>query len=376
MPHENLLIVADSFSDANMLFATRALLRRPAIYLRVRGRCHLLVDDRELASATRDAKHCRIHPLDAYRRRVSPSPTHPPVWSRIIKEILRERKLAKVYVPKAFPLGLARDLRAVNIKVRVRNDPFFPQRELKTPGDVKKISAAVLMAEVGLSEGMQILKSARVARRGYLSYRNNPLTPERLQLVINTAILQAGGWGTDTVVAVSSASSDPRSRENSALKANQPIILDVSARSRKTGYHGRIARTVVKGRADEPIRRLYHAVAQARETALEALRPGRRAADVHRLVTKHFKDSGYRTGRGPGTPHGSVHDLGFGLGLEPQEQPSLIEASQDFLQSGHVLVIAPGVFLRGIGGVRLADAVVVSRRFPRLLSQFERTLEL
>jgi Xaa-Pro aminopeptidase len=96
-------------------------------------------------------------------------------------------------VPNNFPLGLAEELRRLRISVKPRRGAFFPERFRKNADEVKKISGALIMAEVGLAEGIQALKNAKVGRNGKLVYRNNPLTSEKLRSIIDTGH-RAGRW--------------------------------------------------------------------------------------------------------------------------------------------------------------------------------------
>src|SRR6185437_9661705 len=113
-----------------------------------------------------------------------------------------------VFVPEDFPLGVAAELQRLRISVRVKPD-FFSEREVKSPAEVKKVSAALMMAEVGMAEAMQALKTSKVARDRRLMYRGAPLTSEKLRSIIDCAILQAGGLAAHTIVAGGKQGCDP-----------------------------------------------------------------------------------------------------------------------------------------------------------------------
>src|SRR5687767_4861117 len=113
-------------------------------------------------------------------------------------------------------------------------------------------------------------------------YRNNPLTSEKLRGIINTAIVQAGGLAANTIVAGGTQACDPHERGHGKLRANEPIIIDVFPRSQKTGYFGDITRTVVKGRASEAVRKMYHTVTRGQELAFEKMEAGTPASEVHK----------------------------------------------------------------------------------------------
>jgi len=372
---ENLLIVADSERDANMLYAVGLVVPDPFIYFRIDGHCHVVVNDLEVNRVAKKARHCRVlsynQCLEKLRRKVKR-----PGLATVISFLLRERQLRKIFVPANFSLGLARELRNYRIKVRVKKDGFFPQREFKSADEIKKISAALMMAEVGLAEGMQALKTSKIGRDGALVYHGAPLTSEKLRGVIDTAILQAGGRTNHTIVAGGRQTCDPHEQGHGPLRANEPIILDVFPRSQKTGYFGQLTRTFVRGRASEEVRRLYDTVARAQEVAFTLLLPNAKAVEVHDLMQKFFETEGYKTVKKGGRMQGFFQGTGHGVGLEIHETPRIGVSSQDMLAAGQVVTVEPGLYYPGLGGVRLEDVVAITPQGARNLTKFEKMLEL
>src|SRR5262249_7906375 len=159
-----LLIVADSERDADMLYAVRLFVPDPFIYLRIRGRSHIIMSDLEIDRAREHARHCRVISLSQCQKKLRSQFGKKPTMAQIIRLVLPSQRLRKVAVPYNFPAGLARELRQLKIKVNPGARPIFPERELKTAEEVKKISAALMMAEVGLAEGIQALKACRIGK--------------------------------------------------------------------------------------------------------------------------------------------------------------------------------------------------------------------
>jgi len=372
---ENILIVADSEHDSNMLYAVGLFVPDPFIYFRCDGLCHIVLNDLEIDRARKNARHCRVlsytQCVDKLRHRVKR-----PGLAAVINMVLREKRLRKIFVPANFPHGLARELRNYKIKVRVKKGGVFPQREFKRADEVKKISAALMMAEVGLAEGIQALKTAKIGRDRKLTYHGVPMTSEKLRAIIDIAIIQAGGLASHTIVAGGRQACDPHEQGHGALRAHEPIILDVFPRSQKTGYFGDITRTVVKGRASEAVCRLYDTVQRGQEIAFEKIVSNVRAADIHKAVQSFFETQGYKTGKKNGRMQGFFHGTGHGLGMEIHEAPRISLASQDVLQTGHVVTIEPGLYYPPIGGVRLEDVVTVGPNGARNLTKFEKILEV
>lgn len=376
MGRDNLLMVADSERDANMLYAVRMFVPDPFIYLRLNGRCHVVLSDLEIDRARRQAPHCRVLSLANCHRTLRREGIQKPGLSHVIRLLVRAHRLKKVFVPDNFPLGLARDLRKLRIRVKLKEGAFFPEREIKNAEEVKKISAALVMAEVGLAEGIQAIKNAKVGRNRRLMYHNVPLTSEKLRAIINTAIIQVGGLAMHTIVAGGQHACDPHEEGHGILRAREPIILDVFPRSQKTGYYGDITRTVVKGRPSEAIRKLYHAVHQAQELAFASLRNKTPSPQVHEKVQEFFKQAGYRTGKVNGRMEGFFHGTGHGVGLEIHEAPRIGANSTVMLRAGQVVTVEPGLYYPELGGVRLEDVAHITVNNPRNLTRFEKVLEL
>jgi len=369
-------MVADSDHDANMLYATGMFVPDPFIYVRLQGRPIIVMSDLEIDRARRKAPHCRVVSLSAHQKKLRDAGIKQPGFAHVIYEILRKRRVRRVLVPDNFPLGLARELWQLGITVKPKRSGFFPEREQKAPAEVRKISAALAMAEVGMSEAMQSLRASKISRDGRLIYHGIPLTSEKLRSVIETAILCASGLATHTIVAGGKQGCDPHECGFGPLRANEPIIVDIFPRSQKTGYFGDITRTVVRGRAGEGVRRLYDTVLRGQKLAFQKVRAGVPTAEVHRSVQAFFVQQGYKTGRRNGRMEGFFHGTGHGLGLEIHESPRMGANSPGELKPGHVVTVEPGLYYPELGGVRIEDVALVTANGARNLTRFEKVLEI
>ena len=373
---ETLLMVADSDRDANMLYAVGLFVPDPFIYLRTRGRPLMVMSDLEIDRARTQAPHCRVASLGQYQQKLHAQGIKRPGLAHVVRQILREKGIRRVTVPDNFPLGLATDLGKLGVSVKARPGNFFPDREIKSAAEVRKISAALMMAEVGMAEGMQVLRTAKIGRDRRLLYHNLPLTSEKLRSVIDCAILQACGLAANTIVAGGRQACDPHERGYGPLRAHEPIIIDIFPRSQKTGYFGDITRTVVRGRASEAVQKLYDTVLRGQKIAFKKIRANMRTADVHKAVQEFFEQQGYKTGRRHGRMEGFFHGTGHGLGLEIHEPPRMSANSVGTLKPGHVVTVEPGLYYPEIGGVRLEDVALVTNNGARNLTRFEKVLEI
>src|ERR1035437_2658818 len=152
---EHLLMVADSEHDANMLYAVGMFVPDPFIFLRSRGRDYIVMSDLEIDRARKQAPHCVVLSLSLYHRKLHREGTKRPGFAQVIPALLRERGIRRVVVPQDFPYGLATDLQRHRIRVIPRPGNFFPAREYKSAAEVRKLSAALLMAEIGMAEAIR-----------------------------------------------------------------------------------------------------------------------------------------------------------------------------------------------------------------------------
>jgi Xaa-Pro aminopeptidase len=373
---ENLLMVAASDNDANMLYAVGMFVPDPFIYLRIRGRSYIVMSDLEIDRARKQAPHCSVLSLSKYQKQLRERGVKRPSLAQVIHLILRERSAGSVLVPGNFPLGLATELKSLRVGVRAKPGNFFAEREFKSAEEVRKLSAALRIAETGMEAGMQALRRAKVSKNKALFYQGTPLTSEKLRGIIDTAILLAGGLASHTIVAGGVQACDPHETGHGKLRAKEPIILDIFPRSQETGYFGDITRTVVKGGASEAVRELYATVQRGQEAAFKKMRAGTPTGEVHRAVTDLFEREGYKTGRRNGRMEGFFHGTGHGLGLEIHEAPRTGATSIGRLKAGQVVTVEPGLYYPAIGGVRLEDVALVTQGSPRNLTRFEKVLEI
>ena len=178
--------------------------------------------------------------------------------------------------------------------------------------------------------------------------------------------LGADGPSFGTIIAAGSNSSIPHYRPGDVkIRAGSPILIDFGALYR--GYHSDMTRVVAFDRFPKKISEIYEIVREAQQAGIEAIRPGVALKDVDAAARKVIRKAGY--GRQFG------HSLGHGIGLEIHEEPRLSWISDGELQAGQVVTIEPGIYLPGIGGVRLEDDVLVTDRGYRNLCSLPTDLE-
>lgn len=367
------LMVADSERDANMLYATRMFVPDPFIWFETRGKSHVVMSDLEIDRARKDAQVDRVFSFSRYQQLLKHAGVKQPRLSDVLNRVLHEFRVRSVAVPTSFPIGVARHLRG--IRVVVTPDPFFPEREIKTSAEITGLEDAMRLAEEGMRAAVNVLRTSRIGRGGFLYCRRKKLTAEDVQGVINATIAGLGGIASRTIVACGNQGCDPHEVGYGPLRAHTTIILDIFPRDARTGYCGDITRTVVRGRASSAVKKMYAVVGRAQALAFRELRGGVDGLEVHRAIQELFVHEGYKTGQVRGRMQGFFHGTGHGLGLEVHERPRVGVVSEK-LRAGQVVTVEPGLYYWGIGGVRLEDVAVIQRTGMRNLARFPKTLEI
>jgi Xaa-Pro aminopeptidase len=134
----------------------------------------------------------------------------------------------------------------------------------------------------------------------------------------------------------------------------------------RCGYCSDETVTLLSLRPAPALRKVHDAVRRAREAGIRAIRPGVRCRDVDSRVRESLDRSGYLKY--------FVHSTGHGVGLDIHERPSLAPRSKDRLAEGMVVTVEPGVYLPGVGGVRLEDMVRVAGTRGELITYLPKTI--
>ncbi len=384
---DTLLIVADSERDANMLYATGMFAPDPFIWFRHRGRSAVVMSDLEVDRARKQARVDEVIGQPGISKPLEKKLGRRPKLAEIITAIFKPRRIRSARVPSNFPLALAEQLRKHGVRVRADDKPLFPARERKRPDEIRAIERALRITEAGLRAGIETIRAARIARDGRLTLTDSTLTSERVRAEIDIAMTRLGGIGSHTIVAGGEQACDPHDGGSGPLRANEAIILDVFPRDERTGYHGDMTRTVVRGKASDALLRQFNAVREAHRLAIKTIRADVNGRAVHRTVQELFEQRGFHTGtaganqkseiRNQKSPRqqGFFHGTGHGLGLEVHEPPRM-SAVPSLLKAGHVVTVEPGLYYHGVGGVRIEDVVLVTTTGCRVLSKFPVALEI
>jgi Xaa-Pro aminopeptidase len=175
----------------------------------------------------------------------------------------------------------------------------------------------------------------------------------------------ASGPSFESIVAFGKRAALPHARPTAnRLRKNELVVLDLGAILAR--YCSDITRTVHVGRASRRTRAWYRAVQEANQAAIAVVKEGVTCGEVDAAAREVLKKNGL--------DKYFVHSTGHGLGLEVHESPRIARGQSIRLEAGNVITIEPGVYIEGVGGIRIEDDVVVGVHGREVLTRVSRDL--
>lgn len=175
----------------------------------------------------------------------------------------------------------------------------------------------------------------------------------------------ASGSAFDMIVASGVRGALPHGRASEkVIQAGEMVTLDFGAAYQ--GYNSDITRTLSVGEPSAKMKEIYDIVLRAQIAGVEALKPGVTAKDADAATRDIIAAAGY------GDAYG--HSAGHGLGLEVHELPGLSTASTFVLEPGMLVTMEPGIYVSGLGGVRIEDDVLITADGHEVLNKSTKEL--
>jgi Xaa-Pro aminopeptidase len=169
----------------------------------------------------------------------------------------------------------------------------------------------------------------------------------------------------ETAVATGANGSKPHAEPSDTIVEIRSLVT-VDWGARLDGYCSDCTRTLSTGDLPPVLREIYEVCFDAQQAAVEGIRPGMTGEQADALARDVIEAAGYGGNFG--------HGLGHGVGVQIHEDPRLTMESTDVLEPGNVITIEPGIYLPGIGGVRIEDLAVVRDDGVELLTSFPKDL--
>lgn len=345
------------------------------VYFRTGGKKYLLMSDLEFDRAKKESSVDKILSLTKYMELARKKKAGPSVLDAVMI-MLKERGIRRITIPDSTPFSIVDSLRKSGFKVEGRLLPFYPKRAIKNKTELREIikNQKIIFSSMKLAENL--IKKSRI-KNNALHLGGKPFTSERLSHEIKSYLYSKGLIAPHGIVVSCGRDTEfPHRQGSGVLRPHQPIIIDIFPQSVKTKFWGDATRTFCKGRPSPELKRMYAAVKFAQEGAIRMVRAGVNGKKIHTWICNHFEENGFRTGEFDGQRQGFIHGTGHGTGLELHEQPVNIKPVDCRLKAGYVTSIEPGLYYKGIGGVRIEDLVFVTKKGGIVLGRYPKRLEI
>ncbi|ADI39207.1 Xaa-Pro dipeptidase [Waddlia chondrophila 2032/99] len=223
------------------------------------------------------------------------------------------------------------------------SNPILKLRAIKDSQEIETLKEAAALGSAGYDYLVELLKEG--------------ISETELAIELEIFWKRRGSKAIafDPIIAFGSNSSMPHYRVGQRrLNKGESVLIDIGVNL--DHYHSDMTRVVFFGEPDPKITNIYRIVLEAQEKALALCRPGTLIADLDAAARSHIEEQGYG--------ENFTHSLGHGVGLEIHELPiirSQNSNAESRLEEGMVITIEPGIYLPGIGGVRIEDTVAITK---------------
>ncbi len=276
-------------------------------------------------------------------------------WLEALKKIIRKKNIKKL----SFESSLTYE--TYKLLAEIKKISFIPEsfvvekiRALKDKVEIKNIKEAVKRAERAFLEIKPYIKQGESERNIaiMLEYELKKQGSETLPF----PVIVASGYN----------ASMPHWRNSERiLKKGDFVIIDWGAEYK--GYYSDMTRTFIVGKPSKKQIEIYEIVNKARIEAIKKVSAGVMAKKIDAKARNLIKQSGYGENFG--------HATGHGVGIDVHELPRINTKSEEIIQSGMVFTIEPGIYIEGLGGVRIEDMILVKNDSVEILTNLSTELE-
>ncbi|MEG0628706.1 MAG: Xaa-Pro peptidase family protein [Enterococcus sp.] len=226
-------------------------------------------------------------------------------------------------------------------------------REQKDEGEIAIIEKACAIADEGFDHVLKMIRPGMTE----IEVAN--------QLDFYMRSLGASGTSFETIVASGARSALPHGvASEKMIKQGDLITLDFGCVYQ--GYVSDITRTFAIGDPGQQLKDIYQIVLEAQKKVLEVAQVGVTGSQLDAVARDFISEAGYGEAFG--------HSTGHGIGMEIHEGPNISRSNDEPLMEGNVITDEPGIYLAGLGGVRIEDDLVILAEGNRILTQSPKEL--
>jgi Xaa-Pro aminopeptidase len=313
-------------------------------------RATLFTDGRYAVQAPQEVKPAGVHVI------IPSSGILKAAGEHLVSRSHRRSKLLAAYDPAQLTVSQFKDLRrAAGSHISWQSGGGWVEdlRALKSTEEIAKMRAAARLISKVFEQVVPLIRPGvtELDLAAEIDYRMRKLG--------------ASGPSFETIVASGPRAALPHANPTSKrLRRNELVVLDAGAIL--ADYCSDMTRTVFVGRAPNRVKTWYRAVLDAQQAGIAAVAAGVESSAPD-AAARRVLDS-----RGLGKYF--VHSTGHGVGLEIHEAPRLAKGQKAKLQAGMVVTIEPGIYVEGVGGIRIEDDVAIHAGRTEVLTTATREL--
>ncbi|AXE60696.1 Xaa-Pro aminopeptidase [[Mycoplasma] phocae] len=300
-------------------------------------KAYLFVDGRYIEYVTKNAKNVEVHLLEGDS----------------FKTFLAKKNYAKIGVEKEYATLETLDyLESILPKAKQISITAQEMRIVKDEEEIEKIKEACLISLQAFEE----LKKVLVEGMTELEVSN--------KLGYLMRLFGAEKESFDTIVAFGSNAAEPHHHPTNR-KLNDGDIVKVDFGAQFKGFASDITRTFFFGKPKEKeLVEILEIVTEAQKLGIEAVKPGIQANEIDKICRDFIDNKGY----------GKlfIHSTGHGVGIDVHEMPGVGRKVESIiLEEGMIITVEPGIYIEGLGGVRMEDTILVTSDGHKILSSLE-----
>lgn len=320
----------------------------------------LIIRDIEMDRARKHAKADRVACPKDFEPEGGLSGDRETATAQAVAQAVVRSGRKRVVADRSLPLIFADQMIRAGLEVVCDADLGVIDRRSKDEQEVRWLSEAQYMTERVMEHACSMVAKAKAGRDGILFHDGRQLDAEGVRFAIDAFLLARGYVNPRSIVAAGGQGADCHNYGDGPIRTGQTVIIDIFPQNRETKYNGDCTRTVVHGEVPDEIAKMHAAVVEAKQAASLTVRPGITGEDVHLATTTVMQQHGYAMGfQSEQHPTTMPHGTGHGIGLDVHEPP-LLDLKGPELVVGDALTIEPGLYKKGLGGVRVEDMVVVT----------------